>query len=157
MASAVVLATLVLSISASAQDVRTLGTFAWDISTADVLVQRVATDRIVVQVRIATEWNSTPGGRHQTRGIPTEAMEAWVLLDGGTTLEQTPRDRPKGAPPVGVSNAGTIYSFVTFGFTAPPRAKPVAVAVQMEDHLYVFPWNRGQGPSDPVRQPRSDQ
>jgi hypothetical protein len=155
MAGAVVLATLVFSISASGQVVRTLGTFPWDTSRADVIVQRIASDRIVVMVGIVTETTNS-GVLRKTRRIPTEAMQAWVLLDGGATLEQTPRDPPKGAPPVGVGNAGSITSFVTFGFKARSGTNPAAVVVQIEDHLYVFPWQGMPRRRDPARQPRPD-
>jgi hypothetical protein len=70
-------------------------------------------------------------------------MEAWVLLDDGTALEQTPRQPPKGVPPVGVGNAGDLYSFVSFGFNSSSDAKLSAVVVAMEDQFHVF----GTGPS----------
>jgi hypothetical protein len=133
----VALAACVPSVVAQANPIRTLGSFPWDTSKADVLLQQVSSDRLVVQVRIVTESN-TSAGRRQTRPIPTEAMEAWVLLDDGTALEQTPRQPPKGAPPVGVANAGDRYAFVTFGFKSATKASVGAVVVKMEDQFHVF-------------------
>jgi hypothetical protein len=153
MALAIAVACGFFPITADAQTVRTLGTFPWDTAKADVLVQRVSSEKLVVQVRLVTEANFTSGSarvRDRARAIPTEAMEAWVLLDDGTALEQTPRDPPKGAPPVGVGSAGTVYSFVTFGFKSPAIATPVAVVVKVEAHLYMFPWQGGRGSSDPA-------
>jgi hypothetical protein len=124
-------------ITAQSNPVRTLGSFPWDTSSADVLLQRVSRDRLIVQVRIVTESN-TSAGRRQTRAVPTEAMEAWVLLDDGAALVQTPREPPKGAAPVGVGNAGTLYSFVSFGFNSSSDANLAAVVVKMEDQLRVF-------------------
>ena len=139
--------------AARPQSVRTLGTFPWDTVKAygepvkaNVLVQRVSSDRLVVQVAILTEATYRAGNalaQYKSRRIPTESMEAWVLLDDGTMLEQTPREPPKGAPPVGVSNAGAVTSFVSFGFKSPANITPVGVVVKMEAHLYVFPWQGG--------------
>src|SRR5688572_11334982 len=92
-------------IIAQTSRIRTLGSFPWDTSRADVLLQRVSSDRLVVQVRIVTESiigdASQPSTvvRRQTRTVPTEVMEAWVLLDDGNALHQTPKQPPKGAPP----------------------------------------------------------
>jgi hypothetical protein len=65
-------------------------------------------------------------------------MEAWVLLGDGKTLEQTPKDLPRGAQPPAVGNAGDRLSFVTFGFKATPNPPIAAVVVKVEDHLYVY-------------------
>lgn len=132
-------------LNAQTPQIRTLGSFPWDTSNADVLLQRVSSDRLVVQVRIVTESLTGDAGqpstvvRRQTRAVPTEAMEAWVLLDDGTALHQTPRQPPKGTPPTGVVNAGTRYSFVSFGFTSDSDAKLSAVVVKLEDQFHVFP------------------
>jgi hypothetical protein len=69
-------------------------------------------------------------------------MEAGVLLDDGAALEQTPRKPPKGAPPVGLSNAGDLSSFVSFGFKSSSDANLAAVVVKMEDQFRVFPVPR---------------
>ena len=144
---ALMLAVVIVSpshINAQTPKIRTLGSFPWDTSNADVLLQRVSSDRLVVQVRIVTESITGDAGqpstvvRRQTRPVPTEAMEAWVLLDDGTTLQQTPR-QPKGTPPPGVVNAGTRYSFVSFGFTSVSDANLSAVVVKLEDQFHVFP------------------
>lgn len=135
---AVALASSAPQIIAQTSPIRTLGSFPWDASNADVLLQRVSSDRVVVQVRILTESN-TSAGRRQTRPVPTDAMEAWVLLDDGTALEQTPRQPPKGAPPVGVGNAGDRYSFVSFGFKSSSDKNISAVVVKMEGQFQVFP------------------
>jgi hypothetical protein len=135
-------------IIAQTPKIRTLGSFPWDTSNADVLLQRVSNDRLVVQVRIVTEsitvdarQPSTPL-RRQTRAVPTEAMEAWVLLDDGTALHQTPRQPPKGTPPPGVVSAGGGYSFVSFGFTSASDTNLSAVVVKMEDQFHVFPLKK---------------
>ena len=103
--------------------VRTLGEFRWAATTASVLWQEVSQNRLVVQVRIPTG-SVTSAGRHETRILPTAAMEAWVLLGAGTVLEQMSRQPPKGAAPVGVGNAGTVDSFVGFSFTLRPDRSP---------------------------------
>ena len=131
--------------AAQTNPVRTLGSFPWDTSTADVLLQQVSSDRLVVQVRIVTESN-TSAGRRQTRPVPTESMEAWVLLDDGTALEQTPRQPPKGAPPVGVGNAGDNYAFVTFGFKSTSKARVAAVVVKVEGQFHVFGASQENSP-----------
>lgn len=135
LAVVVALAAYVPSVVAQANPIRTLGSFPWDTSKADVLLQQVSSERMVVQVRIES---SASAGRRQTRPIPTEAMDAWVLLDDGTALEQTPRQPPKGAPPGGVVNAGTRYEFVTFGFRSATKARVAAVVVKIEDQFHVF-------------------
>ena len=122
---------------AQTNPIRTLGSFPWDTSSADVLLQRVSSERIVVQVRILTESN-TSAGRRQTRPVPTAAMEAWVLLDDGTALEQTPRQPPPGAPPVAVGKSGDRSSFVTFGFKSFSDTKLAAVVVKMENQFHAF-------------------
>jgi len=66
-------------VTAQSNPIRTLGSFPWDTSSADVLLQRVSRDRLIVQVRILTESNtarvsgSTPDaigtdGGHGSRG-----------------------------------------------------------------------------------------
>jgi hypothetical protein len=132
---------------------QTLGNFQWDTATADVLMQQVSRDRMVVQVRILTHTNTSPG-RHQTRPVPTEAMEAWVLLDDGRALEQTPRQPAKGSPPVGVESAGDRHSFVSFGFKSPTDPRIAAVVVRMEDQFHLFPVARAAGSSVPRGEPR---
>jgi len=144
----VAVASWVLPVIAQTSAIRTLGSFPWDTSTADVLLQQVSSDRMVVQVRIVTESN-TSAGRRQTRPVPTEAMEAWVLLDDGTALVQTPREPPKGAPPVSVGNAGDRYAFVTFGFKSSANANVAAVVVKMEDQFHVLRVGRSPGSSPP--------
>mgnify|MGYP001548056411 CR=1 FL=1 len=138
--------------AAQPQGVQTLGTFLWDTVKAygepveaNVLVQHVSSDRLVVQVAILTEATYRSGdalARYKSRRVPTESMEAWILLDDGTVLAQTPREPPKGAPPVGVGNAGAVTSFVSFGFKSPANITPVGVVVKVEANLYVFPWQR---------------
>ena len=145
---AVVLAVAIVSpsqIIAQAPKIRTLGSFPWDTSNADVLLQRVSSDRLVIQVRIVTESITGDAGqpstvvRRKTRPVPTESMEAWVLLDDGTALHQTPRQPPKGTPPQGVVSAGTRYSFASFGFTSASDANLSAVVVRLEDQFHVLP------------------
>ena len=145
---ALLLALVIVSpsqIIAQTPRIRTLGSFPWDTSNADVLLQRVSSDRLVVQVRIVTDSITGDAGqpstvvRRQTRAVPTEAMEAWVLLNDGTALHQTPREPPKGASPPGVVNAGTRYSFVSFGITSASDANLSAVVVKMEERFHVFP------------------
>jgi hypothetical protein len=141
---ALILAVGVLSpseITAQTPKVRTLGSFPWDTSNADVLLQRVSSDRLVVQVRIVTEsilGDARQPVRRQTRRVPTEVMEAWVLVDDGTSLHQTPREPPSGTAPPGVVSAGTRYSFVSFGFTSKSDANLAAVVVKIEDEFHVF-------------------
>jgi hypothetical protein len=134
---AIALATLASRIGAQTSPIRTLGTFPWDLGPGDVLLQRVAADRVLVQLRLLTETN-TSAGRRRSRRVPTEAMEAWVLLEDGKTLEQTPKDLPRGAQPPAVGNAGDRLSFVTFGFKSSPKPPIVAVVVKVEGHLYVY-------------------
>jgi hypothetical protein len=146
MALAIAVACPFFATAAQPQRVRTLGTFPWDTVKADVLVQHVSADRLVVQVMIPTEINLRSGDtlvRYKSRPLPTKAMEVWVLLGNGTVLKQTPRQPPKGAPPMGVGSAGTVYSFVTFGFESQANLTPVGVVVKMESHVYVFPWLEG--------------
>jgi hypothetical protein len=133
----IALTTLASRIGAQTSPIRTLGTFPWDLGPGDVLLQWVAADRVLVQLRVLTESNTT-AGRRQSRRVPTEAMEAWVLLQDGKTLEQTPKDLPRGAQPPAVGNAGSRLSFVTFGFKSSPKPAIVAVVVKVEDHLYVY-------------------
>jgi hypothetical protein len=129
-----------------APSIRTLGDIRWDTSTGSVLLQRVADNRLVVQVRILTESGSS-AGRHRTRAVPTNEMEAWVLLADGTALEQTPRQPPKGAPPAGVGNAGDVYAFVSFGFKSSSRSEVVAVVVRIESQFHLFPVHSVHGPT----------
>jgi hypothetical protein len=128
--------------TAQTPTVRTLGEFRWDGSTGSVLLQQVSSDRLLVQLRIATA-SQTSAGRLETRKFPTDAVEAWVLLDDGTALEQTPRQPPKGTPPTGVANAGTEYGFVTFGFKRIARTDVAAVVVKIEAQYHLFPVGKG--------------
>jgi hypothetical protein len=148
LALTVALASWALPVIAQTSTLRTLGSFPWDTSSADVLLQQVSSDKVVVQVRIVTESN-TSAGRRQARPVPTEAMAAWVLLADGTALVQTPRQPPKGAPPVGVGNAGDRYAFVTFGFKSSANADVAAVVVKMEDQFHVLRVGRSPGSSPP--------
>jgi hypothetical protein len=66
-------------------------------------------------------------------------MDAWVLLEDGRALEQTPRQPPKGAPPIGFGNAGTEYSVVNFGFKSSGEEKIVSVVVKIENEFHIFP------------------
>ena len=134
---AVVIAAAASGVGAQTPRIETLGSFPWDGSTGSVLLQRVSDDRIVVQLRIVAG-SQTSAGRVQRRTFQTDAVEAWVLLDDGNALEQLPRQPPKGAPPVGVGNAGDLYAFVSFGFKAPPRSGMVAVAVSVDGRHYVY-------------------
>jgi hypothetical protein len=146
MSHALTLAVAIVSPSQSVAQthrIRTLGSFPWDTSSADVLLQRVSSDRLVVQVRIVTESIASDARqpstrvRRRTRAVPTESMEAWVLLDDGTALRQTPRQPPSGSSPPGVVNAGATYSFVSFGFTSASDTNLSAVVVKME-RFHVF-------------------
>jgi len=129
-------------VAAQAPTTRTLGDFPWDASTGSVLLQQVSKDRLVVQVRILAA-SRTSRGRLEARKLPTDAMEAWVLLDDGTALEQTPRQPPRGSPPVGVANAGDEYAFVTFGFRRVTRAEVAAVVVKIDAQYHLFPVRKG--------------
>src|SRR5262245_9957213 len=64
----------------SAAGPRTIGSFRWDGTTGDVLLERVSPDRLLVQLRIVTA-SQTSAGSWQSRPLPTGAMEAWVLLE----------------------------------------------------------------------------
>jgi hypothetical protein len=127
-----------LSLSAQAPRIQTIGTFRWDTTNGSVLLQQVAEDRLLVQLRILTA-SHTSAGRFQSRSVPTDKMEAWVLLDDGKALEQTPRQPPSGAPAPGFGNAGDVSSFVTFGFKLPPRAAIAVVVTRVEEQYYAFP------------------
>ena len=141
---AVVIAAAASGVGAQTPRIETLGSFPWDGSTGSVLLQRVSDDRIVVQLRIVAG-SQTSAGRVQRRTFQTDAVEAWVLLDDGNALEQLPRQPPKGAPPVGVGNAGDLYAFVSFGFKTPPGPEMVAVVVSVDGrhHVYALPAKSG--------------
>lgn len=137
-ASAVALAvTWATPRGASAEQVRQIGSFHWDTTTGDVLLQQPSSGRLLVQVRVLTA-SQTSAGSWKSRPLPTAAMEAWVLLDDGRALEQTPRQPPRGAPAIGIGNAGSDYSFVTFGFNWKPEEKVAAVVVKIESDFHVF-------------------
>jgi hypothetical protein len=121
----------------SAQQVRQIGSFRWDTTGGDVLLQQPSSDRLLVQVRVVTG-SQTSAGSWKSRPLPTAAMEAWVLLDDGSALEQTPRQPPKGAPAIGIGSAGGEYSFVTFGFKWRHENKIAAVVVRIESDFHVF-------------------
>jgi hypothetical protein len=131
--------------TAQAPRIQTIGTFRWDTTRGSVLLQQVAEDRLLVQLRILTA-SHTSAGRFQSRSVPTDKMEAWVLLDDGKALEQTPRQPPSGAPAPGVGNAGDVSSFVTFGFKLPPRAAIAVVVTRVEEQYYAFPPRPLAGP-----------
>ena len=133
----IALTTLASRIGAQTPPIRTLGSFPWDLGRGDVLLQWIAADRVLVQLRVPIESN-TNTGRRQSRRVPTEAMEAWVLLEDGKTLEQTPKDPRRFAHPIGVSNAGSVSSFVEFGFKSSPKPAIAAVVVKVEGHFYVY-------------------
>lgn len=132
-----VIATAGLPLFAQAPRIQTIGTFRWDTTKGSVLLQQVSADRLLVQVSILTA-SHTSAGRFQGRAVPTDRMEAWVLLDGGTALEQTPRVPPRGAPAVKIGNAGDESSFVTFGYKFPPGTAVAAVVVKIEEQLHAF-------------------
>src|SRR4051794_36254085 len=79
----------------SAQQVRQIGSFHWDMTAGDVFLQQPSSDRLLVQVRVLTA-SQTGAGSWKSRPLPTAAIEAWVLLEDGSALEQTPRQPPKG-------------------------------------------------------------
>jgi hypothetical protein len=120
-----------------AQQVRQIGSFHWDTTGGDVLLQQPSSDRLLVQVRVLTG-SQTSAGSWKSRPLPTAAMEAWVLLEDGSALEQTPRQPPKGAPAIGIGSAGGEYSFVNVGFKARPENKIAAVVVRIESDFHVF-------------------
>jgi hypothetical protein len=134
---AVAAAALTSGVSAQPPRIQTLGSFRWDGSTGSVLLQQVADGQLLVQVRILTA-SDTSAGRYQTRSVPTEAMDAWVLLEDGSGLVETPRQPPRGAPPPAVGNAGDEYSFVTFGFTPRATARVAAVVVRIDRQYHAF-------------------
>jgi len=121
----------------SAQQVRQIGSFHWDMTAGDVFLQQPSSDRLLVQVRVLTA-SQTGAGSWKSRPLPTAAMEAWVLLEDGSALEQTPRQPPKGAPATGVGSAGSDYSFVNFGFKWRPEDKVAAVVVKIESDFHVL-------------------
>jgi len=121
----------------STQQVRQIGSFHWDTTTGDVLLQQSSNDRLLVQVRVLTA-SQTGAGSWKSRPLPTAAMEAWVLLEDGSALEQTPRQPPKGAPPIGIGNAGSDYLFVVFGFKWRPEDNVAAVVVKIESDFHVL-------------------
>lgn len=89
----------------------------------------MSSDRLLVQVRIATESSTSDASqlstpvRRQTRKVPTDAMKAWILVDDGTSLHQAPREPPSGAVPAGVVSAGThAKRFTQSGNVRGPRA-----------------------------------
>jgi hypothetical protein len=125
-------------LSAQAPRIQTIGTFRWDTTQGSVLLQYVASDRLLVQLRILTA-SHTSAGRFQSRPVPTDKVEAWVLLDDGQALEQTPRQPPSGAPAVGVGNAGAVSSFVTFGFKLPSKSTIAIVVARIEEQYHAFP------------------
>jgi hypothetical protein len=128
----------VLPLAAQTTPVRIVGTFPWEKYGAEVRTVHVSSDRILVQIWIVTE-SITSAGEWRSRPVPTAGMQAWVLLDDGTALEQTTKEPSKGKSPIGVSNAGSISSIVTFGFKSPPHLTMAAVVVKMESDFHVFP------------------
>ena len=142
---AIVVATAASGVGAQTPRIETLGSFPWDGSTGSVLLQRVSDDRLVVQLRIVAG-SQTSAGRVQRRTFQTDTVEAWVLLDDGSALEQLPRQPPKGAPPIGLENAGDLYAFVSFGFKTSPGPGMVAVAVSVDGRHYVYALPAKSGP-----------
>lgn len=124
----------VLPLAAQTAPVLTVGTFPWEGHGAEVRVIHVSSDRMIVQIWLATEvglWRSRP--------VPTAGMQAWVLLDDGTALEQTTKEPSNGRPPIGVSNGGNTSSIVTFGFKSPSHLTIAAVVVKVDNEVHVFP------------------
>ena len=149
---AIVVAAAASGVGAQTPRIETLGSFPWDGSTGSVLLQRVSDDRLVVPLRIVAG-SQTSAGRVQRRTFQTDTVEAWVLLDDGSALEQLPRQPPKGAPPVGLSNAGDLYAFVSFGFRTSPGLGIVAVVVSVDGRHYVYTLPAKSGAEPPSTEP----
>ena len=161
----IVVSAVTSSVGAQSPRIEALGSFPWDRFPGSVLLQRVADDQVIVQLRVVAA-SETSAGRVQYRTFQTDAVEAWVLLADGSALPQLPRQPPKGTPPIGLSNAGTLYAFVSFGFktSSGPELVGIVVSVDGRHYVYTLPAKSGAEYAPPpsaepvkplITQPRS--